>query len=152
MIVKYIINSINKFYETLYNRFKYYNRFVLYTLYYNRFKLIPIRVIWTKLIIVKSLILIIITTINMTIIIYILFYCLWVCVWMCTSVRVTFIVWFYDWLISIIIRYLWHHEINFLYFNCICHLIRFIFCFKITTSLSFIIEFVYVYFMSKPGK
>ena len=34
------------------------------TLYYSRFKLIPVRVIWTKLIIVKSLILIIITTIN----------------------------------------------------------------------------------------
>ena len=45
------------------------------TLYYSRFKLIPIRVIWTKFIIIKSLILIIITTINMTIIIiYILFF------------------------------------------------------------------------------
>ena len=44
------------------------------TLYYSRFKLISIRVIRTKLIIVKSLILIIITTINMPIIIYVYFF------------------------------------------------------------------------------
>ena len=40
---------------------------------YSRFKLIPVRVILTKLIIVKSLILIIITSINMTNIINIFF-------------------------------------------------------------------------------
>ena len=51
---------------------------------------------------------------------------------------------------SIIIGYLWypHHEINLYCFNCICHLIRFILCFKITTSLSFIIELVYIYLSS----
>ena len=63
MIVKYIINTTNESMKHLY-----------VTLYYNRFKVIPIGVIWTKLIIVKSLILLIIATINMAIIIYILFF------------------------------------------------------------------------------
>ena len=42
-------------------------------------KVMPIRVIWTKLIIVKSLTLLIITTINMTIIIYLPFF---ICIYM----------------------------------------------------------------------
>ena len=66
------------------------------------------------MIIVKSLILLIITTINMAIIIYIMFLYVRVWVWIWTSGRasqyittfVTLHVWFYNWLISIIIGYL----------------------------------------------
>ena len=43
-----------------------------------------------QMIVVKSLILLIITTINMPIVfIYILFFNVWVCVYVCTSVRVS---------------------------------------------------------------
>ena len=138
------------------------------TLYYSRFKLIPIRVIWTKLIIVKSLILIII---------YIYFFLcmgLRVDVYVSTSITLHYHICFLPCMILWLINFHHHwisllstpwskfstvlpayvHTIKYIFycFICICHLIWFIFCFKIKASLSFLIELVYVSLMSKPCK
>ena len=80
MIVEYIIIT---------RQTKYMKHFYV-TLYYSWFNVIPIGIIWTKLIIVKSLILRIIATINMTIIRYTFFLCvdLRVDVYVSTSIAV----------------------------------------------------------------
>ena len=131
------------------------------TLYYSRFMLIPIRVIWTKLIIVKSLILIIITTINMTIFIYILFFLcmgLRVDVHVSTSITVHYNICYHASIYDFMIINFHHHWISLMstswnkFYTVLCHLVRFMLCIKITQSLSFIIEFVYVSLMSKPCK
>ena len=107
-----------------------------------RFKVIPIGVIWTKLFIVKSLILLIITTINMIIIILYTFRLstgFRVDVYVSTSITVHYHICYLSCMILWLINF-HHHWISLMstpwnkfylvLVNCICHLILLILCFK----------------------